>query len=239
MVSGSDLGGVVCTSKFSVAKKGDIIIFMLFILLDMVVKSSSSKSKSKDSDSEDENSGEEQKVENEAAKVFPTEKKKIKKHKKIVKPSKLTHQETQAIHQKMLQATRDDSSLPQAVSQNMMPMPVYTIPNSMMNPMPVQTPVQAPIQAPVQAAAQAPMHPSNTLHPSDTFNAPNAQRDESNNDGDFGYEGNENAETTVIHKIKKKHHKKRHHAHRHHHKHHKNAPIKTYDFGKGNHLVIL
>ena len=149
------------------------------------------------------------------------QKKKGRKHHKkvVIKSNHLSHAEAQALHQKMLQATRDSSTLP--------------IPSAVANAMPMQMPnVYGGAQV-SQYPQQMPMNNFQSVTPEANQNAPSAQRDENIGDNQYGFEGNENAETTVMHKLKKQ--QKKHHHHHHHRHHHRNeeTPINIYDLGKG------
>ena len=166
------------------------------------------------------NQKEAERLENEAQKVLPARKKKAKKHHKkvVVKSNHLSSTEAQAMHQKMLEATRDGSTLPMpSAVANAMPMPMT---NFYGGPQVQQFPQQAP------------MNNFQPVTPESNVNAQSSQRDESGDDNEYGFEGSENAETTIMHKLKKKAHKKHHH---HHHNHHKSQdrPINVYDLGKG------
>ena len=180
------------------------------------------KKKEKANGNSDENEKEVEKLENAAEKVFPTQKKKGKKHHKkvVVKSNHLSSAEAQAIHQKMLAATQDGSTLP--------------VPSAVANAMPMQFPnFYGGPQVP-QFQQQVPMNNFQPVTPEANQHAQSAQRDENIDDNDYGFEGNENAETTIMHKLKKKAHKKHHHHHHHHHhKKNQDGPINIYDLGKG------
>ena len=175
-------------------------------------KAKKGKSKSEEGDESDLD-----KLESAAQRVFPT-KKKTKKHKKVVvKANHLSPHETQAIHQKMLEATKDGSSLPAQAP---------------FNPQPIQMPN---IYGGVPANGfQQPLQQLQPLQPTTSFNEPSAQRDEtSSDDNEYGLDNNESPETTVVHKLKKKAHKKHHHHRRHHFHKSDDKPVNVYDLGKG------
>ena len=159
------------------------------------------------------------------------EKKKKKKgnrhHKKVViKSNHLSHAEVQALHQKMLEATNDGSTPP------MQP----AVSNAMSMQMP-QMPMQMPNIYGGSQMAQFPQQtPTNNFQPAtpETHqHTQSSQRDDNVDDNEYGFEGNENPETTVMHKLKKKAQKKHHHHHHNHHHKKEEGPINIYDLGKG------
>ena len=149
-------------------------------------------------------------------------KKKGRKHHKkvLIKSNHLSPAEAQALHQKMLDATRDSSTLP--------------MPSAVANAMPMQMPNIYGGQQMGQFPQQMPMNNYQSMTPEANQNAQSSQRDENIDKNDYGFEGSENAETTIMHKLNKKGRKKHHHHH--HHNHHfkkEEGPINIYDLGKG------
>ena len=160
---------------------------------------------------------------NEEGKVAElTQKKKGRRHHKkvLIKSNHLSPAEAQALHQKMLAATRDSSTLP--------------MPSAVANAMPMQMPNIYGGPQVAQFPQQMQMNNFQPVTPEANQNTQSAQRDENIDNNDYGFEGNENPETTIMHKINKKARKKHHHHH--HHRHHfkkEEGPINIYDLGKG------
>ena len=145
-------------------------------------------------------------------------------HKKVViKSNHLSHSEVQALHQKMLEATNDGSTPP------MQP----AVSNAMQMQMPMQMPNVYGGSQMTQFPQQMPMNNFQPVTPETNQHAQSSQRDEHVDNNEYGFEGNENPETTIMHKIKKKAQKKHHHNHRNHHHKKEVGPINIYDLGKG------